>query len=78
MRALLTDALIPAIFHFDPTQCHAKRWQKVTALLDGITVRDAMRCSAPLAALFRWIKANSSLSSLISRRGTTTAITTAE
>ena len=69
VRSLLNDALIPAIFHFDPAQCNAKRWQKVNALLDGITVRDAMRCSAPLAAVFRWIKANSSLSNLISAPG---------
>lgn len=68
VRSLLNDALIPAIFCFDPKQCSSKRWGKVNALLDGVTVRDAMRCSAPLAALFRWIKANSSLSSLMKKK----------
>lgn len=57
VRVLLDERLIKALAAFEPSNVHGRRWALVTELLEGVTVRDAMRSSGPLAALFRWIKA---------------------
>jgi len=50
------DAILKALFSFSPPLCSKKRWERVNALLEGVTVRDAMKSSAPLAALFKWLR----------------------
>ena len=56
VRTMLNEAMLQAVFAFEPAACPQKRWAKVMSMLDGVTVRDAMRSSYPLAVLFRWIK----------------------
>eukprot|EP00325_Prymnesiales_sp_UTEX-LB-985_P034671 CAMPEP_0174734212 /NCGR_PEP_ID=MMETSP1094-20130205/62851_1 /TAXON_ID=156173 /ORGANISM="Chrysochromulina brevifilum, Strain UTEX LB 985" /LENGTH=287 /DNA_ID=CAMNT_0015936997 /DNA_START=97 /DNA_END=960 /DNA_ORIENTATION=- len=56
------DDLIRAIVDFDPTKIRQQLWAKVNSLLEQASLRDAMRSSAPLGALYRWIKCGRLLS----------------
>jgi len=59
VRSLLAsfepEKLTRAICAVEPAQRSETLWDKVGALINQTSLRDAMRCSAPLAALYRWL-----------------------
>lgn len=56
IHALEPEAIVRTILHFHPAGVTSKLWARVNSLLEKATLREAMRSSAPLAALYRWIK----------------------
>jgi len=55
-NALDAHAILKALSDFDLTAVTTARWKKVKNALGDVTTREAMMSSAPLAALFRWMK----------------------
>ncbi|KOO23645.1 calcium-binding allergen ole e 8-like protein [Chrysochromulina tobinii] len=55
-NALDAHAILKALSDFDLTAVSTARWKKVKNALGDVTTREAMMSSAPLAALFRWMK----------------------
>ena len=50
------EAVVLAIAALVPSQIPPKVWSTVSTLLEQANLKEAMRCSQPLAALYCWVK----------------------